>query len=283
MRRPRAALATAAGGVILLGGTGYLVANDLIDDLRLAPIGRHCVVRASGEVTLDADQMANAATIAAIGARQGLPERAVIVALATALQESKLRNLSGGDRDSVGLFQQRPSMGWGKATQISNPRYASTRFYRALAKVDGWEKLKVTDAAQRVQRSAYPKAYQQWADEAAVLTRALMGHATGAVACTLPAPTGPFVADAANVVLRGLTLDWGQLDSTPLDSSELAVKVNSVSSGWRYAHWLVAHASQHSVTAVTFGGMAWTAKGGRWVTAQGSDGNTVLAKVFPGK
>ncbi len=148
-----------------------------------------CEVRTdTGAVRLDADQMANAATIAAVGLTRGLPERAVVVALATALQESELNNLSGGDRDSVGLFQQRPSQGWGTAEQIRDPRYAASAFYDQLVKVRGWEDMRVTEAAQRVQRSAFPEAYQKWADEAQVLAEALVGTAYGAVMCTrLPA------------------------------------------------------------------------------------------------
>ena len=115
------------------------------------------------EVTLVPARMANAATIAAVGLIRGVPRRALVVALATALQESKLDNLTGGDRDSVGLFQQRPSQGWGTVEQIADPRYAANAFYTALLKVHGWQNMRVTDAAQAVQRSAYPEAYQQWA------------------------------------------------------------------------------------------------------------------------
>ena len=146
--------------------------------------------------------MANAATIAAIGVQRGMPERAVVVALATAYQESKLRNLADGDRDSVGLFQQRPSQGWGTPAQIRDPRYAANRFYAALKKVSGWEKMRVTDAAQRVQRSAFPEAYQKWADESEVLSRALLGDATGAVACTVGATPAMHGAAAAAQLTR---------------------------------------------------------------------------------
>src|SRR6188768_4086943 len=113
--------------------------------------------------------MANAATIAAVGLTKKVPDRAIVVALATSLQESKLENLSGGDRDSIGLFQQRPSQGWGKPEQISDPRYAATKFYNALLKVKNWQGMRVTEAAQRVQRSAFPEAYEKWADDAQVL------------------------------------------------------------------------------------------------------------------
>src|SRR5450432_1385615 len=103
--------------------------------------------------TLAIDQASNSTTIAAVGKRLGLPDHAVTVALATALQESRLRNLAYGDRDSLGLFQQRPSQGWGTSTEILTPSYAAAAFFRALVRVDGWATLPITVAAQEVQRS----------------------------------------------------------------------------------------------------------------------------------
>src|SRR6185437_7364283 len=92
-----------------------------------------CTVHtAAGTVGLDPTQIANAATIAAVGLVRKLPDQAIVVALATAYQESRLENLSGGDRDSVGLFQQRPSQGWGTPEQIADPHYAADKFYSSL-------------------------------------------------------------------------------------------------------------------------------------------------------
>jgi cell wall-associated NlpC family hydrolase len=122
---------------------------------------------------LPAEQIPNAQTIVATGISLNVPERGQIVALATAMQESRLRNLSGGDRDSLGLFQQRPSQGWGTAEQIHDPVYASERFYKALLKVHGWQQMTVTQAAQAVQRSAYPDAYAQWEPLATALQKAI--------------------------------------------------------------------------------------------------------------
>ena len=113
---------------------------------------------------LDATQLANAHIIMAVAAQRGLPVRAAVIAVATALQESTLRNLSGGDRDSLGLFQQRPSQGWGTPAQILDPVFASNAFYDHLVRVANWETIPVTQAAQAVQRSAYPTAYAKWED-----------------------------------------------------------------------------------------------------------------------
>ena len=108
------------------------------------------------------DQAVNASLITALAVQRGLPPRAASIALATAMQESKLRNIDHGDKagpDSRGLFQQRPSQGWGTEAEIMDPYYAANAFYDALVKIPDYESLEITDAAQRVQRSAYPTAY----------------------------------------------------------------------------------------------------------------------------
>ncbi|MEU1296458.1 heavy metal transporter [Streptomyces sp. NPDC005840] len=135
------------------------------------------------------EQAVNAATIAAVGTGRGMPERAVTIALATALQESGLRNIAHGDRDSLGLFQQRPSQGWGTEKEIMDPTYAAGEFYRHLAKVDGYTELPLTVAAQRVQRSGFPEAYAKHEPDAALLSAALTGNAAATLSCTgTPAP-----------------------------------------------------------------------------------------------
>lgn len=123
---------------------------------------------------LPAEQIPHAKSIVDTGISLHVPERGQVIALATALQESRLRNLDYGDRDSLGLFQQRPSQGWGAPAQIRDPVYASTRFYEALSKVAGWEQLTITQAAQEVQRSGYPGAYAQWEPLARALRQAIV-------------------------------------------------------------------------------------------------------------
>ncbi|MBO4164583.1 MULTISPECIES: hypothetical protein [Micromonospora] len=282
--RVRTRTFVAAGVVVALfaivGGWGV---RQFDGELRLPIAGRSCTVQADGTVKLDADQMANAATIAAIGMQRQMPEQAVVVALATAYQESGLRNLTHGDRDSLGLFQQRPSQGWGTPEQIRDQRYAATRFYKALKKVRGWERMEVTDAAQAVQRSAYPTAYQKWADESQVLARALLGEATGAVACTVGRTPVMRGQAAAAELTRGLTLDWGLPDAGAVaELTDVTVPATDVRDGWRYAHWLVSHAPDHGVKRVRFDGLEWSADNGRW--AKVSDGRPtearVLAEVF---
>ncbi|WP_420036049.1 C40 family peptidase [Streptomyces sp. cg28] len=122
---------------------------------------------------LPAEQIPNAQTIVATGISLHVPKKGQIIAIATAMQESRLRNLGSGDRDSLGLFQQRPSQGWGTAQQIRDPVHASEQFYQHLLKVNGWQQMKVAQAAQAVQRSGYPDAYAQWEDLATALQTAI--------------------------------------------------------------------------------------------------------------
>lgn len=203
---------------------------------------------------LDADQAANAATIAAVAKRMAMPDHAVTVALAAALQESKLHNLPYGDLDSLGLFQQRPSQGWGTKEQIQTPRYAAAAFYSGLAKVAGWETLSVTDAAQAVQHSGAPDAYAQWEAEARVLAQALTGELPAAFACQVPGK--PATPSPAPVIATELSADLGAPTlGSPLDAAR----------GWQVAGWLIAHATQYGVATVTFGGQRWSGHSGAWV------------------
>ncbi|GLY21037.1 hypothetical protein Misp04_07690 [Micromonospora sp. NBRC 101691] len=261
----------------------YLVIRNVGDDIRLPIAGRSCTVRADGHVRLNAEQMANAATIAAIGIQRKMPERAVVVALATAFQESGLENLPDGDRDSIGLFQQRPSQGWGTPEQISDPRYAANKFYAGLKKVRGWQEMRVTDAAQAVQRSAFPEAYEKWADESEVLTRALLGDVTAAVACTVGRTPVMRGAAAAAALTQNLTLDWGLPEAVnPAELTGLTVPAADPRDGWRYAHWLVSHAHDHGVRRVLFADLEWTADRGTWsrVSDRERQDARVVAEVF---
>ncbi|WP_224277308.1 C40 family peptidase [Streptomyces sp. LS1784] len=149
-----------------------------------------------------AEQIPNAKTIQATGVAMHIPVRGQVIALATALQESELRNINGGDRDSLGLFQQRPSQGWGTPEQIMQPVYASTKFYEALQKVSGWEAMTVTQAAQAVQRSGFPDAYAKWQPLAEALQKALAPMLAPASSATptanpTPAPTPTAGASAS--------------------------------------------------------------------------------------
>ena len=133
-----------------------------------------------------AEQLANARLIITIGDDRRVPNAGQVIAIATALQESRLRNLRGGDRDSIGLFQQRPSQGWGTPRQLSDPAYQTQRFYDKLLRTRGWEKMQVTEAAQAVQVSAYPKAYAKHVPAATRLVDTLGKPASCTVKASSP-------------------------------------------------------------------------------------------------
>jgi hypothetical protein len=215
---------------------------------------------------LSPEQADSAATIVGVGRRLGVPDRAVTIALATAVQESGLANIDYGDRDSVGLFQQRPSQGWGSAARIMDPVYATTAFYEALLQVPGWQQLDVTEAAQRVQRSGFPEAYADHEPEARLIAVALLGQAPGALTCTdldVSAPAQDTVPGLATQELGSARLSGAQRPQA----------------GWAIATWLVAHAPRLAVDRVTFDGRTWTAASGTWTQDGPADGRLALHRV----
>lgn len=135
--------------------------------------------------TWNAEQIGNAATIISVGMRLHIPPRGWVIAVATAMQESSLINTPGGDRDSIGLFQQRPSQGWGTPTQLHDPQYAATKFYQNLQTIDGWQAMPLTEAAQKVQLSAYPDAYAKWEADATQIVSALTGVSADLADCAV--------------------------------------------------------------------------------------------------
>lgn len=234
-----------------------------------------------------AEQAVNAATISAVGTNRGLPERAVTIALATALQESALRNISHGDRDSLGLFQQRPSQGWGTEKQILDPTYAAGEFYDHLGKVRDYAQLPLTVAAQRVQRSGYPDAYAKHEPDATLLAAALTGRAAATFTCEGRPdmrPGGPnavraaLVRDFGRVAFQETAAEVGATPSaSPTGTSGSAgprtviVPVPKAAvggdggaagerrRGWALAHWAVANSSALHVERVSYAGRVWTA------------------------
>lgn len=192
-------------------------------------------------VTLDPEQGRIVALIAAIADDRGLPPRAVTIAIATAYQESKISNIAHGDRDSLGIFQQRPSQGWGTKAQIRDPHYAINKFFEALEKVDGYETMVVTEAAQEVQRSAFPEAYADHEADARVLASALTGESAGGVfSCVVDAQddrgTQAEVAQSLTDAFGDITVTRGTRQDTvvPIPSSDAGRR-----HGWTVAQYLV--------------------------------------------
>ena len=231
-------------------------------------LGPRCQATAAGSsVDFDPEQMSNAATITAIALNRGLPARAATIALATAIQESKLRNIRYGDRDSVGLFQQRPSQGWGTVEQILDPEYSTNKFYDALVKVDGWETGTITVVAQEVQRSAYPEAYADHEQEGRILASSLAGHSPRGVGCRLDGAEGE-----ADVALIGRLLEAEYSLSARAVEGTLSVQAPSEQLAWSVASWSVAKAVDTGITGVTIGDRSWTrsrdSSAWEWQTAE---------------
>ena len=187
-------LAVAVGGVVVLlqQTTPQTVAR------------QECTADLDGTAwRLSPAQADNAALITAVSVRRAMPARAATIALATALQESRLINIDYGDRDSVGLFQQRTSQGWGSTEEIMDPVYSANAFFDGLDQVPGYAELPVTEAAQAVQRSAFPDAYAQHEMRSRAWASALTGQSPATVSCSLsPAETVPADDPAAVATAR---------------------------------------------------------------------------------
>ncbi|WP_353944562.1 heavy metal transporter [Streptomyces sp. HUAS MG91] len=269
-----------ASVVVLLAVAAY-VAVQYATGGRPAP--RCTVTSAHGggmSYVFTSEQAVNAATIAAVGTSRGMPERAVTIALATALQESGLRNIGYGDRDSLGLFQQRPSEGWGTERQVMDPVHAAERFYARLEKIPGYSRLPLTVAAQRVQRSGYPQAYAKHEPDATLLAASLTGRAAASLTCE-GRPSGveaTRTGDPARVK-AALVRDFGR-EVAPLPGSGPAVRIPVPAAldstaggerrrGWEVAQWAVANSSALHVERVSYAGRVWTAgeTGQKWRTA----------------
>jgi len=274
----------AAAFAVLVALAGYL-ALQYLSGHKGAP---RCVVGPVGggegrTYELSPEQAANAATVSAVGTTRGLPERAVTIALATAMQESSLRNIDHGDRDSLGLFQQRPSQGWGTPEQIMDPVYSAGEFYEHLVEVPGYSRLPLTVAAQKVQKSGFPQAYAKHEPDSALLAAALTGRSPASLTCSQASAAAEGPGDAA-AVRSDLVRAFGK-DVLPATGSAGAAAAGTVSvpvpagddrassRGWELAHWAVARAGTLRIDEVSYGGRVWTADTG-WRTEREEPSST---------
>ncbi|MET8141969.1 hypothetical protein ABZU32_16805 [Sphaerisporangium sp. NPDC005288] len=271
-RRFSRAVLTITGIVVVLGAAIFFGVYYLLNRAKPLAIGEHCQVKtALGTLDLEIEQAQVAATIAAVATDRRLPERAVEVAYVTAIQESKLLNLPFGDRDSVGVFQQRPSQGWGTVEQLQDPVYATRKFFSALTKVKRYQRLPLHEAAQAVQRSADGSAYAQHEEDAKILAAAFTGRAAKAVHCWYPAPDKPAPVQAAKA-RKELARALGQQTSP-----DNRITAPTDRRGWLIASWTVAHAQKYGLRKVRFAGVAWSSAAGQdgWVADAKAAAKTV--------
>ncbi len=270
--------------VAIVFGVGWGV----LRDTTVLPGGDECrAVVGDHEVVVSVEQAENAALISALSVARGLPARAASIALATSYQESDLLNVEFGDRDSLGLFQQRPSQGWGTAEQVLDPVYATNAFYDALVEVEGYESLEITEAAQEVQRSGYPEAYADHELDARTLASALTGQSQGAFACEVSTEVSTTTAELDDTGLTpraarirrevlavfGEDLALGGFAPQGVDSGHMAgsthysgravdiflrpVTEANQTRGWAIASYLVAMSDRLDVQTVIFDDRIW--------------------------
>ncbi len=268
----------------MLAVGGYLVVRAFAPVIAPVLTGSGCVATADHQsVLLDTEQGSIAATIAGVAHQQSMPRLAVTIAYATAMQESKLHNLSYGDLDSVGVFQQRPSEGWGPRKDLEDPIYASTKFFRALKAIPGYKKMPVYAAAQAVQHSADGAAYTQYEKMAAAMTPAFTGQRGHAVYCW-SGPAGRAPADVTGIT-SGLRTTFGPAVAREVTdqrdgrgsvadgtSTQLQVRLAQPRFGWEVATWLVTHASAYRIHQIRYGGYQWraAASSNGWVRDAGA-------------
>ncbi len=216
-------------------------------------VAERCYITQDGadRLLITHEQAGNAAVIVAASFKAGLPERAALVALATAWQESGLRNLDYGDRDSLGLFQQRPSYGWGTEAEIMDPWYASARFYEELVKFDDWESVDINDMAQKVQRSGFPEAYRKHEGNAVALGGALRGSRPGSLACfdRTEDPGSVSAFEAIISVVPGVELAVDGTTATLSSSDDTAL--------WAAVQLALAHTRAGGISSAQVGDQAW--------------------------
>lgn len=237
----------------LLGGLGFGAWKGYEWlETRMNPDGCYLQVDGADEpLRLTSEQAMNASIIAAESYNRDLPEQAAVIALATAWQESGLRNLGYGDRDSLGLFQQRPSYDWGTKEQIMDPWYSSGRFYEELVKFDNWESIDVNDIAQKVQRSGHPEAYRKHETNARALAGAFRGSKEGVLACLNREGTGTDRSGLDKVVA---TVPGVEIQG---NGSETTLTASSPSAAWSVAQLAIANSADAGLTKVAVGDNEW--------------------------
>ncbi len=219
------------------------------------PIEDRCEATAAKRLTvIDPEQARNAAIIAGMSIKRGLKPRAASIALATAYQESDIRNLDYGHADSIGLFQQRPSKGWGTIEQIMDPWYSTRSFYRVMERIKNWQTRDINDVAQAVQRSAYPDAYRKHVDRARTLASSLTGESPATFSCVV---AHPGKADPVGMK-EFLAKTLGDTVNITVTDTGLSVSTTRPSDAWAVASLAIAATKDYGLISVQVGTSSWT-------------------------
>ncbi|MFD1860677.1 hypothetical protein EHW97_11075 [Aeromicrobium camelliae] len=266
------------GGLLVAGGLVAAVINDA-EPRRT----QYCVAQVGDlSARTDLEQAKWTTLMSAIADRRGLPPRATTIAIATAYQESRIHNIDYGDRDSLGLFQQRPSQGWGAPEQVMDPTYAINRFYDGLVQVPDYVNLPITEAAQAVQRSAYPDAYADHEPFARALASAQRGHSPASFTCHI----NPVAGGSVTAIVAALEGAYGPLPNEPAeDGNSVRLPVGDTAEpsvrGWALAHFLVGNAAELRIEQIAFDGMSWSADDYEqgWTEDDEAPADAVVARV----
>ena len=271
MSKPRRGLGLAFGILIIVlalvaGGLTLLIAR-WPNRLGPPPVlpSQGCMVTVDGFTTeLTWEQSLYASIIVGESIRRGLPPRAATIALVTAYQESGSRNLDYGDRDSVGLFQQRPSQGWGSVEEIMDPWYSAGKFYEVLVTVPDWETGVINDVAQAVQRSGYPEAYAQHESKGRAWASALTGHSPAAVTCLdrneLPANAAHLTDFIAKV--------WGEAAPVSVDANVVTIAVPDAPTNWSITQLSMLRGVDAGLVSAQVAEQQWTTLGDEYALWQ---------------
>lgn len=225
-----------------------------------------------GSYSLELDQAQVASVIVGVVLKRELPERAAVLTIGAALQESKLRNIPSGqgDRDSVGILQQRPSQGWGTADQIADVHYATSKFLDAVVRVPHWQDDSLATVVQTVQFSADGSAYARHEDQAQAIADALYGQVPAGASCRFDKPERSAPPGA---VSAALTRDL------PVSAPKSAGKTVTVTdAGWATAAWLVCNGDQLGIESVRYAGKRWSYAGG-WKADPTATDSAVVATL----
>ncbi len=255
-KRPSVLFGCFAVVLVLIVTAGIVGVAWLRQQRQIAPLAfeKRCVATGpSGSVSLTLDQARWTSIVVGMGVRHQVGVHGATIAMATVYQETGIRNLDYGDRDSLGLFQQRPSQDWGTPEEIMDPWYSSEQFYEALVKVPGWATGDVNDTAQAVQRSGHPEAYRKHEKNARVLAEAFTGNAVDGVSCF----DERRVAGRPAELRTEITRTFG--DPVEHEGQVLRIAPEDATRARAIAAYAIANAGEFGVTSVETGGRIWTA------------------------